>query len=175
MKNKSIIGIERGTAGEKTGSTNECSAKKTGGLHVSAKLKFAFAAMYIICFVFPFYAHTPYRIQGEVSVGADAELYEYGYIALTFYNASKRTIRKFFAVVFLSGSDGESPFTEGNCIVLECDENIAPYAVVNAEFSLDDYISEMPDEAYRIDFLYVSKIEYDDGSVWEDPYGLHAK
>ena len=100
MKNKSIIGIERGAADEKTGSTNGCSAKKTGGLHVSAKLKFAFAAMYIICFVFPFYARTPYRIQGEVSVGADAELYEYGYIALTFYNASKRTIRKFFAVVF---------------------------------------------------------------------------
>ena len=135
MKNKSIIGIERGAAGEKTGSTNGCSAKKTGGLHASAKLKFAFAAMYIICFVFPFYARTPYRIQGEVSVGADAELYEYGYIALTFYNASKRTIRKFFAVVFLSGSDGESPFTEGNCVTLE----------------------------------------YDDGGVWEDPYGVYAK
>ena len=175
MKNKSIIGIERGAADEKTGSTNGCSAKKTGGLHASAKLKFAFAAMYIICFVFPFYAHTPYRIQGEVSVGADAELYEYGYIALTFYNASKRTVRKFFAVVVLSGSDGESPFTEGNCVTFEYDENIAPHAVVNAEFSLDDYISEMPDEAYCIDFLYVSKIEYDDGSVWEDPYSLHAK
>ena len=175
MKNKSIIGIERGAAGEKTGSTNGCSAKKTGGLHASAKLKFAFAAMYIICFVFPFYARTPYRIQGEVSVGADAELYEYGYIALTFYNASKRTIRKFFAVVFLSGSDGESPFTEGNCVTLECDDCVAPYAAVNAKFSLDDYIFEAPDEAYRIDFLYVSKIEYDDGGIWEDPYGLHAK
>ena len=175
MKNKSIIGIERGAAGEKTGSTNGCSAKKTGGLHVSAKLKFAFAAMYIICFVFPFYARTPYRIQGEVSVGADAELYEYGYIALTFYNASKRTIRKFFAVVFLSGSDGESPFTEGNCVTLEYDENIAPRTAVRAEFGLDDYISEVPDEAYQIDFLYVSRIEYDDGGVWEDPYGVYAK
>ena len=45
---------------------------------------------------------------------------------------------------------------------------------MRTEFSLDDYISEMPDEAYQIDFLYVSKIEYDDGGVWEDPYGVHA-
>ena len=175
MKNKSIIGTESVAAAEKTGSKNGCSVKETDGLHVFAKLKFAFAAMYIICFVFPFYAHTPYRIQGEVSVGADAELYEYGYIALTFFNASKRTIRKFFAVVFLSGSDGESPFTEGNCVTLEYDENIAPRTTVRAEFGLDDYISEVPDEAYQIDFLYVSRIEYDDGGVWEDPYGVYAK
>ena len=174
MKNKSIIGIERGAADEKTGSTNGCSTKKTGGLHASAKLKFAFAAMYIICFTFPFYARTPYRIQGEVSVGADAELYEYGYIALTFYNASKRTIRKFFVVVFLSGSDEMISFSNENRIVFECDESVAPRTAVRAEFGLDDYISEVPDEAYQIDFLYVSKIEYDDGGVWEDPYGVHA-
>ena len=175
MKNKSIIGIERGAADEKTGSTNGCSAKKTGGLHVFAKSKFVFAAMCVLCFALPLYAHTPYRIQGEVSVGADAELYEYGYIALRFYNASKRTVRKFFVVVFLSGSDGESPFTEGNCVTFEYDENIAPRTAVRAEFGLDDYISEVPDEAYQIDFLYVSKIEYDDGGVWEDPYGVYAK
>ena len=175
MKNKSIIGTENVAAAEKTGSTNGYSAKKTGGLHVFAKLKFAFAAMCVLCFSFPLYARSPYRIKGEVSVGADAAFYEYAGIALTFYNASGRAVRKFFAVVFLSGSDEESSFTEGNCIVLEYDENIAPHAAVNAEFSLDDYISEMSDEAYRIDFLYVSKIEYDDGSVWEDPFGLHAK
>ena len=175
MKNKSILGKKRGEAAEKNGSKNGYRTKKTGGLHTFAKFKFAFAAICVLCFSFPLYARSPYRIKGEVSVGADAAFYEYAGIALIFYNASGRAIRKFFAVVFLSGSDEESPFTEGNCIVLEYDENIAPYAVVNAEFSLDDYISEMPDEAYCIDFLYVSKIEYDDGSVWEDPYGLHAK
>ncbi|MGI5107371.1 hypothetical protein H0R94_10155 [Treponema socranskii] len=175
MKNKSMIKAESVTAAEKTGSKNGCRAKKNGGVHVFAKLKFAFAAMCVLCFSFPLYARSPYRIKGEVSVGADAAFYEYAGIALAFYNASGRAVRKFFAVVFLSGSDEESPFTEGNCIVLEYDENIAPYAVVNAEFSLDDYISEMPDEAYCIDFLYVSKIEYDDGSVWEDPFGLYAK
>ena len=140
-----------------------------------AKSKSAFAAMCFLCFALPLYARTPYRIHGEVSVGADAELYEYAGIALTFYNASGRTIRRFSVVVFLSGSDGESPFTEGNCVTLEYDENIAPRTAVRAEFGLDDYISEVPDEAYQIDFLYVSKIEYDDGGVWEDPYGVYAK
>ena len=175
MKNKSIIGTENVAAAEKTGSTNGYSAKKTGGLHVFAKLKFAFAAMCVLCFSFPLYARSPYRIKGEVSVGADAAFYEYAGIALAFYNASGRAVRKFFAVVFLSGSDEESPFTEGNCVTLEYDENIAPRTAVRAEFGLDDYISEVPDEAYQIDFLYVSKIEYNDGGVWEDPYGVYAK
>ena len=170
-----MIKAESVTAAEKTGSKNGCRTKKTGGLHVFAKLKFAFAAMCVLCFSFPLYARSPYRIKGEVSVGADAAFYEYAGIALTFYNASGRAVRKFFAVVFLSGSDGESPFTEGNCVTLEYDENIAPRTAVRAEFGLDDYISEVPDEAYQIDFLYVSKIEYDDGSVWEDPYGVYAK
>ena len=129
----------------------------------------------ILCFAFPLYARTPYLIKGEVSVGEDTAFYEYGCVALTFYNASGRTVRKFFAVVFLSESDGTSPFTGTNCITLECDEIAAPHAVVNARFSLDDYISEMQDEAYHIDFLYVSKIEYEDGGVWEDPYGVYAK
>nr|WP_180485113.1 hypothetical protein [Treponema socranskii] len=175
MKNKLTIGAKSVSEAEKTGSTNGCSAKKTGGLHASAKLKFAFAVLYLFCFALPIHALAPYRIQGEVSVGADAELYEYGYIALTFFNASKRTIRKFFAVVFLSGSDEMISFSNENPIVFEYDENIAPRTAVRAEFGLDDYISEVPDEAYQIDFLYVSKIEYDDGGVWEDPYGVYAK
>ena len=109
-----------------------------------------------------------------MSVGEDTELYEYAGIKLTFYNASGRTVRKFFAVVFLSESDGTSPFMGTNCITLECGEIAAPHAVVNARFSLDDYISEASDEGYLIDFLYVSKIEYEDGEVWEDPYGVYA-
>lgn len=174
MKNKSIIGTESVAAAEKTGSTNGYSAKKTGGLHVFAKLKFAFAAMCVLCFALPLYAHTPYRIKGEVSVGTDTAFYEYTGIVLTFYNTSRRTVRKFFVVVFLSGSDEMISFSNENRIVFECDENVAPRTAVRTEFGLDDYISEMQDETYHIDFLYVSKIEYDDGGVWEDPYGVHA-
>ena len=164
MKNKSMLGRKIGVASE-----------KAGRFCAFAKSKSAFAAMCFLCFALPLYARTPYRIHGEVSVGADAELYEYAGIALTFYNASGRTVRRFSVVVFLSGSDRESPFTEGNCITLECDDCVAPYAAVNAKFRLDDYIFEAPDEAYRIDFLYVSKIEYDDSGIWEDPYGIYAK
>ena len=128
----------------------------------------------ILCFAFPLYARTPYHIKGEVSVGEDTAFYEYGCVALTFYNASKRTVRKFFVVVFLNGNDEMISFSNENPIVFECDENVAPRTAVRTEFSLDDLISEMPDEACQIDFLYVSKIEYDDGGVWEDPYGVHA-
>ena len=175
MKNKSIVRAESGTAVEKTGSKNGYSVKKNGGLHAAAKSKFAFAAMCVLYFAFPLYARTPYRIQGEVSVDADTGLYEYGCVALTFYNASKRTVRKFFVVVFLNGNDEMISFSNENRIVFECDESVAPRTAVRTEFGLDDHISEMQDEAYRIDFLYVSKIEYEDGGVWEDPFGVYAK
>ena len=53
MKNKSIIGTESVAAAEKTGSKNGCSVKETDGLYVFAKLKFAFAAMCVLCFALP--------------------------------------------------------------------------------------------------------------------------
>ena len=175
MKDKLIIGAKSVTAVEKAGSKNGCRAKKSAGLHTSAKSKFAFAVLYLFCFTLPIHALAPYRIKGEVSAGSDTAFYEYGCVALTFYNASKRTVRKFSVVVFLSGNDEMISFSNENPIVLECDENVAPRTAVRREFGLDDYISEMQDEACQIDFLYVSKIEYDDGGVWEDPYGVYAK
>jgi hypothetical protein len=41
--------------------------------------------------------------------------------------------------------------------------------------SLDKFIYITPTEPYLIDFFYISKIEYTDGSIWEDKYGVYIK
>ena len=35
-------------------------------------------------------------------------------------------------------------------------------------------MNSVPEDYLIIDYLYLSKIEYEDGTVWEDPYGLIA-
>lgn len=175
MKNKLIIGAESGTALEKVGSKNGCRAKKSTGLHASAKSKVALGVLCLFCFALPIHALAPYRIKGEVSDSADTAYYEYGCVALTFYNKSKRAVRKFFVVVFISGNDEMAVSSNENRILFECDKNVAARTAVRAEFSLDDYVFEAVDETYQIDFLYVSRIEYEDGGVWEDPHGIYAK
>ena len=37
-----------------------------------------------------------------------------------------------------------------------------------------DSMNQFPEEALYVDYLYVSRIEYEDGSLWEDPFGLTA-
>ena len=40
--------------------------------------------------------------------------------------------------------------------------------------SLDDYITAVSKEGYCIDQFYISRIEYEDGRVWIDNFGLYA-
>jgi hypothetical protein len=39
--------------------------------------------------------------------------------------------------------------------------------------SLDPYIYAAPEKPYIIDFFYIARIVYDDGSSWEDPNGIY--
>ena len=40
---------------------------------------------------------------------------------------------------------------------------------------LDEYITVVPKGKYFIDQFYVSRLEYEDGSVWKDEFGLYAR
>lgn len=40
--------------------------------------------------------------------------------------------------------------------------------------SLDQYITVKALEGYYIDQFYISRIEFEDGTVWEDNFGLYA-
>ncbi len=115
----------------------------------------------------------PYAItEPECKIGKVDGFHEFAGIHFVFYNNTEKHVTgfRFSCVVF--DSDGESsPLIGSNVISARSLETISAHEGENIIFSLDPYISEIPTEAYVIDFFYVTKIEYSDGSVWDDPYG----
>lgn len=127
-----------------------------------------------------FLNRAPYRIIGEAVLEDE---FAYAGIKLTLYNASEKTIERFSVVVFLCDCI-EDYGDSSNCVTAVFESSIACGETAEFWLAIDDCIADGPDtndynardgEAlYQIDFMYVDRIEYDDGSVWEDEYGIYA-
>jgi hypothetical protein len=116
----------------------------------------------------------PYYIQGEVSISSDTGDFKYAGINITFYNNAEKDIKKIVLVLFLFDPDDSSTFSGDNRIDSEYTKNISSLSTAEFCISLDDYITAVPDNPCQIDCLYAGRIEYEDGTVWEDPYGIYA-
>ncbi|MBQ6780215.1 MAG: hypothetical protein IJP62_03170 [Treponema sp.] len=118
----------------------------------------------------------PYIIDNpHVEIGENHNYHNYAGAYLTVYNDSEKTIQNYTVSFMLYDSDGEIPFTGTNCVVAECQKEIAPRTEEEFVVSLDSFISVVPDEPYVIDYLYLREIEYTDGSNWKDPFGMYAQ
>lgn len=115
----------------------------------------------------------PYAVSGEMTT-EDSSLYELGGINLSFYNKSEKKIKKFVVVFFLFDEDGNSPLVGRNNVVLSITSEIEPEKNFEHCVSLDQFLCEVPEEPYLVDYLYVSEIVYEDGSCWKDPFGMYA-
>lgn len=129
-----------------------------------------FAASFSAC------AHTgsiPYGISNpESQIGEIQGLQEFAGIYFTFYNNTEKTVKSFTVSYFVFDNTGEkSPFIGSNVLSSRSFKIIPPNGVQEIHISLDRYINQIPLEPYIIDFFYIKKIEYEDGSVWIDPYG----
>jgi hypothetical protein len=116
----------------------------------------------------------PYYMQGEVSIFSDTGDFKYAGVNITFCNNTEKDIKKIVLILFLSDFDDSSTFSGNNRIVSEYSKSIDALSTVGYCISLDDYSTAVPDTPYQIDCLYAARIEYEDGSVWEDPYGIYA-
>jgi len=115
----------------------------------------------------------PYQISNpRVEIGHFEESHEYAGLHFTIFNDSTKDIDSFLLTFTVYDSDEKNPFNCSNCIVSKCEVFLASKSSIDSVVSLDKYISEIPDEPYIVDFLYVSEIRYSDGSVWKDPYGM---
>ena len=81
---------------------------------------------------------------------------------------------EFEVVFYLFDSDGEPAQECWNQLSFAIEKIIDAEDSFEICLSLDSYMASVPQSQLRIDYLFVSKICYDDGSVWEDPYGLAA-
>ena len=95
-----------------------------------------------------------------------------------FKNFSKETNvdlqKKINIVFYLFDQDGEPANECRSNISIEFELSIMPQEESRFCLSLDSFMNAIPETPLFIDYLYLAKIEYEDGSVWEDPFGLMA-
>ena len=105
---------------------------------------------------------------------ADSENYSVCGLNFQFYNQSVKQVKEISVAFFLFDKDGEPARECSNRINLEIESRIEAGDSLKKCISLDRFMNQFPEEALYVDYLYVSRIEYEDGSFWEDPFGLTA-
>jgi hypothetical protein len=139
------------------------------------KKKNVFVLFFFLVFLWktPVYAFDvcPYSIDCSVSLFSTKDEFKYAGLNITFYNNSNKDIKSFTLTFFLYDENGNPPFSR-NCITVENIQGVQAYGTVDFCISLDEYIAVAPEEPYRIDSAYAERIEYTDGTVWIDSFGL---
>lgn len=116
----------------------------------------------------------PYVMSGEFVMEEGASDYSICGVDFFLLNKSEKEIKTIDLVFFLFDKDGEPASECQNKISVEIEKSISGGEDSTFCMSLDKYMNSIPAEPLQIDYLYLARIEYEDGSLWEDPYGLHA-
>lgn len=115
----------------------------------------------------------PYFVSGEMVVDSSSK-YEVAGFDFNFINKSEKNIKSFTIVFYIFDEDGNPPALGKNNIVITINSKILSQENYESCVSLDSFLYEIPEEPYEVDYLYVSKIVYEDDSVWSDPFGVCA-
>ena len=118
----------------------------------------------------------PYIVKGEMileSENIDEEQnFELGGMNVYFFNKESKPVTEFTIVFTLFDQDGEPISIGRSSIVATIRKTVDPLTSFNCCLSLDQNLCEVPEEPYTVDYLYVSRIVYEDGSQWTDAFGL---
>lgn len=116
----------------------------------------------------------PYVLDGEFVMEDGAA--EYSICGAEFFllNKSNSEIKKINIIFYLFDKDGEPASGCKNKISLDIEQVVGSGEESSFCISLDKYMNSIPEEKLLLDYLYLAKIEYEDGNVWEDPFGLVA-
>ena len=112
----------------------------------------------------------PYSVKAQL-VFDDSECYDFMGLDFQIKNNDVRAIQELTLVFYVFDGDGEPASGVKNNIVLKLKCEIPGGELLDDCISLDKYVYNLDSENYEIDYLYVSKIVYDDGTVWSDPFG----
>ncbi len=146
-------------------------------MKVVSKLFFVLVVLLLCaCEVFMAPPAPPFVITKPVCViGASEPNYQCGGIEFTLYNTSNKTISGIAMSCMVYDAETEkSPFIGSNIIKATFSGLILPDESRRLILSLDDHMHTIPEDPYLLDFFYISKVMYTDGSVWEDPNGIYS-
>ena len=116
----------------------------------------------------------PYVMTGDFVMEESSADYSICGVDFFLLNKSEKEIKNLTIVFFLFDKDGEPAFECRSKISAQIEKDISAGEDCTFCMSLDNFMNSIPSEYLIVDYLYLSKIEYQDGSVWEDPYGLVA-
>ena len=91
----------------------------------------------------------------------------------TFENCMDKEIGSADLVLSLFDEDGEPVFA-GDWILYHWEHSVLPGEIIEDCIILDGYFDFEPECLYLTDYFYASRIEYTDGSVFEDPFGRYG-
>jgi hypothetical protein len=109
-----------------------------------------------------------------VELGQFEDKHNFAGMHFSLFNESGKNIESFTLSFMLYDSEGNNPFIGSNCIVSKCSWPVKSRENIEFVINLDPYISIVPEEPYRLDYIYVREITYEDGSCWKDPYGMYC-
>lgn len=138
----------------------------------------SFCSLFISCSMFGnAFARddAPYLIKAEMTVDSENGEFEAGGLDFKFVNKTSKIVNGFTLVFFLFDEDGEPLSTGQSNIVISVKKTVNPGESAEGILSLDRYLYVIPEEPYTVDYLYVSKIQYSNGGVWEDPLGSYCQ
>ena len=113
----------------------------------------------------------PYRIDGTLENGVDSES-DRLFFEFEFENLKDKVVCSFTVVFFVLDENGEPPPEGRNFVVLTIGECVDCGSSLKGRVDISDWVGFCSENSYETDFLFVSKITYDDGSVWIDETGL---
>ena len=116
----------------------------------------------------------PYVMTGDFVMEENAADYSICGVDIFLLNKSEKAMKKINIVFFLFDQDGEPASECRSKISLEIERKIPSEEKDSFCISLDNFMNSIPSGPLMVDYLYLAKIEYEDGSTWEDPYGLTA-
>ncbi len=119
-------------------------------------------------------SYVPYLLDGEFVMDEESDDYSICGIKLFLVNKSEKNISKVNLVFFLFDKDGEPAIECRNKFEFNIEQNLTASESCDFCIGLDKYMNTIPSELLFVDYIYLSKIEYEDGSFWEDPLGLMA-
>ena len=116
----------------------------------------------------------PYVADAEFVMEEGAADYSICGVNLFIFNKSEKNISSINIVFFLFDKDGEPASECRSKLSFEVEKEISAGEQASFCIPLDRYMNTIPSESLFVDYLYLAKIIYDDGSVWEDPLGIAA-
>lgn len=116
-------------------------------------------------------AKAPYSIVGEMEINHKTEE---AFLEYTFCNDSKKVVKDFTIVFYVFDSDGDVPLKNKNNIVVRIQMEVGEKEELSDKIKLNEYLSYIPEEPFFVDYLYVSSINYIEGTLWNDPFGFEV-